>query len=136
MGRKICRSLFVLVFWAILLPSCVGEQAQVEKALEARRLGLEKRDIELYMSSISPRYGGKEGGAGILRQKALEMMDGFDSIRMHISSRQVTVSKLDAEAMQSYEVQVRRGDQVRELKGRERIGLRKEDGSWKIVSGL
>ena len=137
MRQRICLSFSVLFLWGILLPSCsVSERDQVEKVLEARRLGLEKKDIELYMSSISPRYGGQAGGASVLRKKASDMMEGFDSIRMQISSRQIAVLGEGAEAIQEYEVQVRKGDQVRELKGKERIGLRKEEGGWKIISGL
>ena len=76
------------------------------------------------------------GGASVLRKKALDMMQGFDSIRMQISSRQIAFLGEGAEAIQEYEVQVRKGDQARELKGKERIGLRKEEGGWKIISGL
>ncbi len=120
-----------------MLASCSrSEQAQVEKVLETRRLGLEKTDIELYMSSISPRYGGQVEGATLLRKKALEMMAGFDAIQMSVSSRQVAITGQSAEALQTYEVKVRKGEQVRELRGKERIGLRKEEGGWKIVSGL
>jgi hypothetical protein len=129
--------LLLLFLGAILLASCSrSEQAQVEKVLENRRLGLETKDIELYMSSISPRYGGEAKGASLLRQKALEMMAGFDSIQMSVSSRQVSITDQSAEALQTYEVKVRKGEQVRELRGKEKIGLRKEEGDWKIVSGL
>jgi hypothetical protein len=127
----------LLFLGAILLASCSrSEQAQVEKVLETRRLGLEKKDVELYMSSISPRYGGQAEGASLLREKALEMMAGFDSIQMSVSSRQVSITDQNAEALQTYEVKVRKGEQVRELRGKEKIGLRKEEGGWKIVSGL
>jgi len=130
-------ALLLLLLSAILLASdSLSHQAEVEKVMEARRLGLEKKDIELYMSSISPRYGGEAGGGSLLRKKALDMMEGFDSMRMHISSRQVAITGRSAEALQTYEVQVRRGEQVRELRGKERIGLRKEEMGWKIVSGL
>jgi hypothetical protein len=127
----------LLFLGAILLASCSrSEQAEVEKVLENRRLGLETKDIELYMSSISPRYGGQVKGASLLREKALEMMAGFDSIQMSVSSRQVSIRDQSAEALQTYEVKVRKGEQVRELRGKEKIGLRKEEGDWKIVSGL
>jgi len=129
--------LLLLFLGAILLASCSrSEQAQVEKVLESRRLGLETKDIELYMSSISPRYGGQAKGASLLREKALEMMAGFDSIQMRVSSRQVSITDQSAEALQTFEVKVRKGEQVRELRGKEKIGLRKEEGGWKIVSGL
>jgi hypothetical protein len=132
---------FLLLFLgAILLASYVRiEKAQVEKVLENRRLGLETKDIELYMSSVSPRYGGQAKGASLLREKALEMMTGFDSIQMSVSSRQVSITSItdqSAEALQTYEVKVRKGEQVRELRGKEKVGLRKEEGGWKIVSGL
>jgi hypothetical protein len=126
----------LLLLSAILLSSdSLSDQAEVEKVLEARRLGLERKDIELYMSSISPRYEGR-GGGSLLRKKALDMMERLDSMQMHISSRQVAITGRTAEALQTYEVQVRRGKQVRELRGKERIGLRKEEWGWKIVSGL
>jgi hypothetical protein len=129
--------LWLLFLGAILLASCSrSEQARIEKVLENRRLGLEMKDIELYMSSISPRYGGQAEGASLLREKALEMMAGFDSIQMSVSSRQVSITDQSAEALQTYEVKVRKGEQVRELRGKEKIGLRKEEGGWKIVSGL
>ena len=129
--------MLLLFLGAILLASCSrSEQAQVEKVLESRRLGLETKDIELYMSSISPRYGGQAKGASLLREKALEMMAGFDSIQMRVSSRQVSITDQSAEALQTFEVKVRKGEQVRELRGKEKIGLRKEEGGWKIVSGL
>ena len=137
MYQRIYLPVSLLFLWAILLASCsLSEQAQVKKVLEARRLGLEKKDIELYMSSLSPRYGGQAEGASLLRKKALDMMEGFDSIQMHISSRQVAITDQSAEAFQTYEVQVRKGEQVRDLRGKEKIGLRKEEGGWKIVSGL
>ncbi len=137
MRRRSSLPFLLLLLWAILAASCSrSEQAQVEEALENRRLGLEKRDIELYMSSISPRYGGQAESANLLRKKALEMMTGFDSIQMNISSRQVSITDQSAEAIQTYEVKVRKGKEVRELRDKEKIGLRKEEGGWKIVSGL
>lgn len=137
MRQRTSLPLLLLFLGAILLASCSrSEQAQVEKVLESRRLGLETKDIELYMSSISPRYGGQAKGASLLREKALEMMAGFDSIQMRVSSRQVSITDQSAEALQTFEVKVRKGEQVRELRGKEKIGLRKEEGGWKIVSGL
>ena len=137
MRQRTSLPLLLLFLGAILLASCSrSEQAQVEKVLESRRLGLETKDIELYMSSISPRYGGQAKGASLLREKALEMMAGFDSIQMRVSSRQVSITGQSAEALQTFEVKVRKGEQVRELRGKEKIGLRKEEGGWKIVSGL
>ncbi len=137
MCQRTYLPLLLLFLGAILLASCSrSEQAQVEKVLENRRLGLETKDIELYMSSISPRYGGQAKGASLLREKALEMIAGFDSIQMRLSSRQVSITDQSAEALQTYEVKVRKGEQVRELRGKEKIGLRKEEGGWKIVSGL
>lgn len=137
MFQRSAVPLLFLLMWGIVLAACsVNEEAQVEKVLEARRLGLEKKDITLYMSSISPRYLEKGGDGDQLRREAMEMMRGFDSIEMRIISRQILVSQNRAEAIQSYEIRIYKGGQVSELKGKERIGLEKEGEGWKIVSGL
>ena len=130
-------SICLVLVCGVWLASCsTDEEARVKKILEARRLGLEKKDIGLYMSSISPRYGKKEGEAELLRQQATAMMQGCDSIQMRIEDCRILVSQDHAEALQAYEIQIRRGAQVRVVKGQEPIGLEKEVGGWKIISGL
>jgi len=137
MRKRSLLSLWLLLVWGICLASCsLDEEAQVREALEARRLGLERKDIGLYMSSISPRYGREQGAVERLQRQAMQMMQGCDSIQMHIEDRRILISGDRAEALQAYEIRIRRADQVRVVKGRERIGLEKEAGGWKITSGL
>jgi hypothetical protein len=131
------RSLIPILIWGLLLVSCgASEEAQVKATLEARRIGLEKKDIGLYLSSISPRYGVKEGERDRLREEALGMMQAFDSIEMRIEDCRILIKEDRAEALQAYVIRVRKGGQAKEVKGQERIGLAKEARGWKIISGL
>ena len=81
-------------------------------------------------------YRGERGDWEHLRRETMGMMAGVDSIQVRIASRRILISRGRGEAVQAYEIRVCRGDQVRELKGQERIGLEKEREGWKIVSGL
>jgi len=135
-GRSLLLICLMLVGWIFVCSCSSDEEAKVREVLEARRLGLEKRDIGLYMSAISSRYGKKEGEAERLRQQAMNMMQGCDSIRMRIEDCRILISQDCAEALQAYEIRIRRGGQERVVKGQEKIGLEKEVGGWKIISGL
>ena len=137
MRRRFIFLMCLILVGEGLATSCSSdEEARVKEVLEARRLGLEKKDIGLYMSSISPRYGKKEGEAERLRQQAMSMMQGCDSIQMRIQDCRILISQDRAQALQAYEIRIRRGGQIRVVKGQERIGMKKEVGGWKIISGL
>lgn len=131
---------FLRIHWIILglaIASCaMEEEAEVKKALEARRLGLEKKDIQLYMSSISMRYRGRTGDASQVQGQAMAMMNSFDSIEMRIESRKIEMYPERAEALQRFKIRVHKGDQIKDLEGQEKIFLEKEREEWKIVSGL
>lgn len=129
--------LFLLLVGAMAISSCSpSEESKVKATLEARRLGLEKKDIGIYMSSISFHYRGGEEARKAVRQQALAMMEAFDSIEMRIKECRIAIDKDRAAAVQDYRIRVRRGDQLKELSGRERIFLMKEGNRWRIVSGL
>ena len=99
-------------------------------------MGLESKNINLYMSSISPQYrvGGRD--ADLLRREAIEMMQGCDSIEMKITGRQVSIQNDRAEAIQNYEIRINRGGRAGTAEGKERIVLVKGAEGWRIVSGL
>jgi len=137
MQKKSLLSIWVFLIWAISLASCShNDEASVKRVLEARRLGLEKKDIALYMSSISPQYGREKGAVERLRRQAIQTMRGCDSIQMRIEDRRILISGGRAEALQAYEIRIQRGEQLRVMKGQERISLEKEAVGWKITSGL
>jgi hypothetical protein len=129
--------LFLLLGWGIWIASCSGgEESKVNQVLESRRLGMERKDVILYMSSISPQYREGERGADLLRREAMEMMRGCDSIEMKIRDREVSIQGDRAEAIQSYEIRIHRGSRVGSAQGKERIVLVKGADGWRIVSGL
>ncbi|MDH7499892.1 MAG: hypothetical protein QHH30_05840 [candidate division NC10 bacterium] len=137
MRRGALLPLWLLLVWGISWFSCApSEEAKVREVLEARRLGLEKKDIGLYMASISARYGQEPGAVERLRRQAMQMMQGCDSIQMRVTDRRIWIRGDRAEALQAYEIRIRRAGQVRVVEGRERIGLEREAGGWKITSGL
>jgi hypothetical protein len=82
----------------------MDEEVQVKKVLEARQLGLEKKDIGFYMSAISPCYRGERGNWGHLRRETMEMMAGVDSIQVCIASWRILISRGRGEAVQAYEI--------------------------------
>jgi len=137
MRKRPLLPLWLLLVWGVFWSSCApNEEAKVKEVLEARRLGLEKKDIGLYMASISPHYGREQGAAERLRKQAIQMMQGCDSIQMRVTDRRIWIRGDRAEALQAYEIRIQRAGQVRVVEGRERIGLEREAGGWKITSGL
>lgn len=139
--RKLC-GIFTYPGIALLclcLIACGGPEAKISKALDNRAKGLQKMDIGLYMSSISESYvdGGKD--YSIMKSRAERLFSGLKRIEFSMSQRSISLTAGQDNAIVTQQCTVvfelSTGD-VKSGVGEEKLHLRREGETWKIMSGM
>jgi ketosteroid isomerase-like protein len=129
----------ILLFSLILIFSCAQDDRQlIAKTLQRREKALEKKDLNLYRDCISPAYRDPEGqDLSRLQQRFTEVTEAFASIDFEPERTLVYQNGSTATVIQDFVLRFQpQGEEPFTRKGRERIVLRKEAGTWKIIEGL
>ncbi len=140
--KKMTRKLPLLALLIlVLLASCgKSDKKEIEEVFQNRKKAFETKNLELYLSCISPNYRDKKKGEIVdiekLKEDFIESVSTFDQIRLFYSDRTIYPKEDRAEVIQKIVLEVSlNGEQVR-LPSKERITLEKIGDRWKIVKGL
>ena len=132
-------------FWILLIGGLVlvlacaqDDRQQIVKTLQRREKALEKKNLNLYLDCISSAYRDSEGqDLSRLKQRFSEVTQAFTSIDFEPGQTLVYENGLTATVIQDFTLHFQpQGEEPFARKGRERIILQKEKGSWKIIEGL
>lgn len=130
--------LSVLLLLIVLIVSCGnGENRDIEKVLDTRAKAFETKDVELYMSLISPDYRqekkGKVIGPEEVRKNFNINVKLFDSVSLSTSGRTIYRDGDTAEVFQKTVVNARDAEGKKKLRLNEKMVLARENGKWLIV---
>jgi ketosteroid isomerase-like protein len=124
----------LLVF---LLLSCqVSEEEKIYQVLNRRQEALQRRDLSLYLSCISNAYQDKEEDFNRLQKRIEGYFRTFDKISYSCWDRSIQVDGEAAVVIQSFYLEVEKGESRNHYSGKEALFLKKEGKVWKITKGL
>ncbi|WP_243370090.1 nuclear transport factor 2 family protein [Geotalea sp. SG265] len=131
----------LLALPAVLLVSgCVrgdDERQAIQAVMMQRQQALRSKDIDSYLSLISPHYLDKGQDLAAKKQELAANFASFDRIEYRSDGYDIVIDGSGAIVSGSYRLKIARKSQVLELEGKESIRLRKEPGrGWLIVGGL
>ena len=128
--KPIYTCLIVLLF----LTSCT-EKSEISDILDLRDKSISHQDINLYASLRSQASPKLENAQSI--EKVKSIFSRFDAVEMKSRDRVIQIVD-DNHAMceQTYILRVFADGEWRKIVQREQLKLRKENGAWKIISGL
>lgn len=133
-------TLRALVAAALLLGACQERpavQLEVDKTMGRRESGLNKKDLALYMSAVSNRYGGDATGYTRIEKRATVLFREIDAITYTSSERQIYEEPDErVRVVQRYAMELNRKGERISRSGQEQLYLVKEGGTLKIVDGL
>ena len=127
--------IFVLL---LLIVSCgKSDENEIEELLSRRHKAFESKDVDLYLSCISPDYKEEKGdqviGIEDLKKNFLSNVSIFDQIEISYSDRSMYQEGEKAEVVQKTVVEVTIENDQSRFQINEKIGLGKIKGKWAIV---
>ncbi|MGH7792047.1 MAG: hypothetical protein ACREOB_06990 [Thermodesulfobacteriota bacterium] len=127
--------IFVLL---LLMVSCgKSDENEIEELLSRRHKAFESKDVDLYLSCISPDYKEEKGdqviGIEDLKKNFLSNVSIFDRIEISYSDRSMYQEGEKAEVVQKTAVEVTIENDQSRFQINEKIGLGKIKGKWAIV---
>lgn len=133
------RLLSILFTLLILFAVSCGnpENNEIEKALSDREEALETKNVDLYMSLISPSYSlekdNKVIGVEEVRKNFLSNFTIFDNLEISHTARSIYDKGQKTEVVQMVVVVATVNESKSRFKINERIEFAKIDGKWLIV---
>ncbi len=125
---------FPLVF--LLLACQVSEEEKIYQVLNRRQEALQRRDLSLYLSCISRAYQDKEEDFSRLQKRIGGYFKTFDKISYSCWDRSTQVDGDAAVVIQSFYLEVEKGENKNHYSGKEFLFLKREGKDWKIIKGL
>lgn len=127
--------IFVLL---LLIVSCgKSDENEIEELLSRRHKAFESKDVDLYLSCISPDYKEEKGdqviGIEDLKKNFLSNVSIFDQIEISYSDRSMYQEGEKADVVQKTAVEVTIENDQSRFQINEKIGLGKIKGKWAIV---
>lgn len=104
--------------------------------LDNRKQGLEKKDIELYMSTVSPNYNDRGKTYDSIKRERLEDFSIFKEMKLDIQNRSIYVNGDEAEVVEKYILTFSSRSNKRMGKAEGLFKMQKEEGGWKIIGGI
>jgi ketosteroid isomerase-like protein len=130
------RTFFLLPLFFFLLSCQISEEDRINQTLNQRQEALQKRDISLYLSSISESYQDKNEDYFGLQNRMTGYFKNFDQIRYRFWDRTIYFEGEEARIVQQFQLEVEKNGKQNDYSGTEAIFLKKEGKQWKIVRGL
>jgi hypothetical protein len=139
-ARKIslAASYALLPLFCLFL-GCAGpttDRLAVEAVAAKRQQALNRKDIALYLSIISPAYNDKGKDYAAKARELEASFRTFDRIEYHSLDRKIEIGGAQATVSGTYRMTVVRRGKELSLEGVERIRLAKGADGWRIVGGL
>ena len=130
--------LLLLVFIPFLITHCVdSDRDKIEDLLSKRQKAIETKNVNLYMSCISPTYrqekDGKVVGIEQIKKNFLSNVTLFDQIRVSYYDRNIYNADKRVNVSQKTKVDVRLEEDNSRFQLSENIIFEKINGEWKIV---
>ena len=130
--------LLLLVFIPFLINHCVdSDRNKIEDLLSKRQKAFETKNVNLYMSCISPNYrqekDGKVIGIEEIKKNFLSNVTLFDQIKVSHYDRNIYNTDKRVNVSQKTKVDVRLEEDNSRFQLSENIMFEKINGEWKIV---
>ena len=119
-----------------LLAGRVEEEDRVAAVLDQRVQALEKGDLELYLSAVSPGYEMQGRTREDVRAKVQGIFESYRNIRYRVFDRRLRLEGDRAVVEQGFKLEAELEGVPQSFEDRERLELAREEGQWKIVRGL
>jgi hypothetical protein len=128
-------SFFILLFVA---SSCgKSDEEEIEELLSKRQRAFETKNVELYLSCISPEYKQKRDdtvtGVEEIKKGFITNVSVFDRIKLSPFDRNIYQDGDKAEVFQKVKVNLRIEKEENQFVLREKLGLEKVNGKWFVV---
>jgi len=129
---------FIFLIFALLIVSCGSPRNdEIEKVLSDREHALETKNVDLYMTLISPDYNleknNKVIGLEEIKKNFLSNVTLFDDLEITHTNRSIYERGDNTEVVQITVVDASVNDTKSRFKVNERIQLSKIEGKWLIV---
>ncbi len=136
--RKKQLILLLLVLIPFLITHCGdSDRNKIEGVLSKRQMAFETKNVNLYMSCISPTYrqekDGKVLGIEQIKKNFLSNVTLFDQIRVSHHDRNIYNADKRVNVSQKTRVDVRLEEDNSRFQLSENIMFEKINGEWKIV---
>jgi hypothetical protein len=129
-------SLFFVLFFLFVLACQVSEEERIDHILNRRQEALQKKDLSLYLSSISKAYQDKEEDFSRLQKRIEGYFKTFDRISYSCWDRSFQIDGKSATVTQQFYLEVEKVEKKNHYSGKEVLFLKKEGKEWKIIKGL
>ncbi len=129
---------YLFIAFLVIAASCGNpENKEIEKVLSTREEAIETKNVDLYMSLISPSYSqektNKVTGLEDVRKNFLSNVTLFDELEITFANRSIYERDGNTEVVQLTVVDATVNDTKNRFKVNERIQLAEIDGKWLIV---
>ncbi len=135
--RRACLLLVLILVCGVLSscePSLAEEREAIVTLLDARKTAMEQGDTGAYQKLISRDYHDAWGGRERVLEEIKTTFSGVKGVFVSYTRRKITVQGQNARVLQNYEMMVEEPELL--LRGTDNLTLTKEDGQWRIISGL
>lgn len=122
-----------------LLTACGPSQAEKEQILrvmQVRAQAMNSRNINLYLTVISPAYSDRGKELAQLKDGLEAGFKVYDSLTYQANEQKITIKGRQAEVTGTYRMKVVIRGREMVLDGKEHLLLSKEADGWKITAGL
>jgi len=127
---------YIAVLFIVLLSSCTDfDKHEIDNLLDQRNTSISQKNINDYTALLNKAY--KENAENTVVYDMQNIFDSFDKIEM--SSRDRVIQIIDdnhAICEQTYILNVFANGEWRKMVKREQLKFQRENGHWKISSGL
>lgn len=128
----------LLISFSILFVSCGNsDRRQIEDLLSNRQKAFETKNVELYLTCVSPEYSdsnsGKQIGIEDIKKRFLSNVSIFDSIKIRSKDVSVYINNDKAIVVQKAEVKLKIENDESLYKVNEKLSFGRVNGKWKIV---
>ena len=130
---------FMLCAAVLLLTACGPSQAekeQIQRVMQVRAQAMNARNINQYMTVISPAYSDRGKDLAQLKDGLETGFKVYDSLSYQANEQKITIKGKQAEVKGSYRMKVVIRGKEMVLDGKEHLLLSKEADGWKIIAGL
>ena len=129
---------YIAIIPLLILLACGNPQnKEIEELLQKRQKALEAKDVESYLTLVSPDYSEERDGSTLkledIKKSFLTNVSLFDDIQISYTDRSIYLKDNKADVFQITEVRASINDSKSMFKLSEKIGIEKIGDKWLIV---
>lgn len=129
---------YIFIIPLLVLLACTNSQnTEIDELLVKRQEALETKDVELYLTLISPDYSEERDGNTLtledIKKGFLTNVSLFDALQISHADRSIYLKGNTAEVFQITKVTASINDTKSVFKLSEKIGVQKTGDKWLIV---